>query len=162
MPAGRKTKPTKLKRNEGNPGKRPLPNKEPSAGSTVTKPETLNERSSLIWDKLESWLSKMELLDAADEIAMMIFCQSVDAYLTAQEFIDKNGSYYTTPTPTGGTMLRPVPQVAQRNQALIEIKAHYAEFGLTPASRSRLGTREQEEDPLAELMGAFQRNPVKN
>lgn len=155
---GRKPKPTKLKEKEGNPGKRKLHNTEPTAGGKISKPESLNDRAALVWDKLVAWLSAMNLLDAADEIALMVFCQSVDAYLTAQEFLNKNGTYYTTQTQTGGTMIRNFPQVANRNQALQEIKAHYAEFGLTPAARTRLGTTEQEDDPLAELLGSFQRN----
>lgn len=132
-------KPTVLKRLEGNPGRRPLNDREPQPGSGPPRmPRHLDEDARREWRRLVRILSRMRVLTEADGIGLATLCQAYSTLAKAQIQIAKTGILFKT--PNGYYQQNPLLRVVNQ-QAEIVIK-HLREFGLTPASRSRLTAEE--------------------
>ena len=152
---GRKPKPTAVKRLEGNPGKRPLNSREPIPPPTDIRcpawllPEAKNE-----WKRLSSALQAMGVLTMADVTAFSGYCQAYARWKEAEEFITQHGSIFKTPSG----YVQQVPQVSIAQQNLKIMQSFCAEFGLTPASRSRIiagegiGSEGLGSDPMERLL----------
>jgi len=132
-------KPTVLKRQEGNPGRRPLNDREPQpAKVTPTMPEHLDEDARREWRRLVRILRRMRVLTEADGIALGTLCQAQSTLAKAQIQITRTG--LVVKTPNGFVQQNPLLKVVNQ-QSEIVIR-HFREFGLTPASRSRLTAEE--------------------
>ena len=91
--AGRKPKPTALKKLEGNPGKRKLNTKEPVPGKGIPDcPKWLLPEAKEEWKRLCQKLSEMGVLTEIDMAAFAAYCQSYARWKEAQEHIDKLSS----------------------------------------------------------------------
>jgi P27 family predicted phage terminase small subunit len=139
---GRKPKPTRQKRLEGNPGKRRMPTDEPTPPATpaplLTAPVELqaNARARAEWDRLAPMLYRIRLATNADRSALVALCLEWARYLDATERIATLG--LIIPTPSGYPM--PNPYLAIATKALASCTKLWPELGLTPSSRSRLST----------------------
>ena len=132
---GRKPKPTAMKILEGNPGKRPLNDKEPiPPKGTIRCPTWLEPEAKKEWRRLSSSLETMGVLTTADIAAFAGYCQAYARWKEAEEFITKHGSVFRTPSG----YVQQVPQVSIAQQNLKIMQSFCSEFGLTPATRSRL------------------------
>ena len=95
--AGRKPKPTALKKLEGNPGKRKLNAKEPMPGKGMPDcPKWLLPEAKEEWKRLCQKLSEMGVLTEIDLAAFAAYCQSFARWKQAQEHIDSEGSTFET------------------------------------------------------------------
>ena len=95
--AGRKPKPTALKKLEGNPGKRKLNTKEPMPGKRMPDcPKWLLPEAKMEWERLCVKLSEMGVLTEIDMAAFAAYCQSYARWKEAQEHIDSEGSTFET------------------------------------------------------------------
>lgn len=75
--AGRKPKPTALKKLEGNPGKRKLNTKEPiPAKGMLNCPEWLLPEAKKEWERLADLMNQMGVLTEVDMAAFAAYCQS--------------------------------------------------------------------------------------
>ena len=75
--AGRKPKPTALKKLEGNPGKRKLNTKEPVPAKGMPDcPKWLLPEAKMEWERLCVKLSEMGVLTEIDMAAFAAYCQS--------------------------------------------------------------------------------------
>ena len=147
--AGRKPKPTAVKKLEGNPGKRKLNTKEPvpakgmPACSDWLMPEAKKE-----WERLAKLMNQMGVLTEVDMAAFAAYCQSYARWKEAQEHITSVGS--TFETDKGYQQQTPWVGIANTNQKLM-LQAS-SEFGLTPSSRSRIvagnGKAKETEDDM--------------
>lgn len=148
--SGPPPKPTGLKRLTGNPGKRALPKHEPKprAGRPAC-PSWLPAEARREWRRIVPELEAMGVLTRADGSALMGYCLAVADVRAAQEVLDSEGTTYTT--ASGYVAQR--PEVSMKRQALAQMKAFLTEFGLTPASRTRITATPKTEvlDPLEEL-----------
>ncbi len=145
--AGRKPKPTALKKLEGNPGKRKLNTKEPMPGKGMPDcPKWLLPEAKMEWERLCVKLSEMGVLTEIDMAAFAAYCQSYARWKEAQEHIDSEGSIFET--DKGYQQQTPWVGIANTNQKLMMQAA--SEFGLTPSARSRImaasGVGKDEED----------------
>ncbi len=132
---GRKPKPTALKVLEGNPGKHPLNLREPvPPKDAIQCPEWLEEEAKLEWDRLAPSLEAMGVLTSADLMAFAGYCQAYARWKEAEEFITQHGSIFQTPSG----YVQQVPQVSIAQQNLKIMQSFCSEFGLTPATRSRI------------------------
>jgi len=150
---GRKPQPTAVKRARGNPGKRPLNEHEPAGEPGLPDPP-----AHLTPDGLEAWLAigarveAMRVVQVQDAHALELLAEAWSEYLEARRYLVANGLTYTSQTPTG-TIRRPNPEVAIASDAWKRLKAMLSDFGLTPATRSRLEVAPPVEvDPLEELL----------
>ena len=91
--AGRKPKPTALKKLEGNPGKRKMNTKEPVPGKGMPDcPKWLLPEAKEEWKRLCQKLSDMGVLTEVDMAAFAAYCQSYARWKEAQQHIDEEGS----------------------------------------------------------------------
>lgn len=150
---GRKPKPTALKILEGNPGKRPLNAKEPKPPKSKIKcPNWLEPEAKKEWKRLAPALEAMGILTTVDITAFAGYCQAYARWKEAEEFISKHGSIFQTPSG----YVQQVPQVSIAQQNLKIMQSFCSEFGLTPATRSRIiadtGGEVDEADPMEKLL----------
>jgi len=148
---GRPRKPTNLKILEGNPGKRPLPVNEPKPRPiTPPCPSWLDREAKKVWNRLMPELERLHLMTIVDGEAFAAACQSWAIWVKCQRYLKKVG--LTFETPNGYIQQR--PEVAIGQKALADFRAFCTEFGLTPASRSRISIKvaEGEEDPMEALL----------
>ena len=125
---GRKPTPTAIKELEGNPGKRPLNQNEPKPKKTAPScPKWLDKEAKKEWRRLAAKMEQMGVLSEVDMAAFAGYCQ---CYARWKE----NGSLVRTPSG----YWQQVPQVSIAQQYMKQMERFAEQFGLTPASRSRL------------------------
>jgi P27 family predicted phage terminase small subunit len=133
---GRKPKPTLLKTLEGNPGKRPINEREPVPPDDLPDcPDYLNAVARAEWFHTAGVLQQMGLLSTADRTALAAYCVAFSRWLEAEELVKKYGTIVKSPTK-GFPMKSPYLTVA--DQAMESMRKFMVEFGLTPSSRSRI------------------------
>lgn len=145
---GRKPKPTELKVLEGNPGKRKLNDREPKPKKQApTCPKWLEDEAKKEWKRLAKKMEAIGILTEVDLAAFAGYCQSYARWKEAEEYLSANGATFTTPSG----YVQQVPQVSIA-QTYLKLMGKYAsEFGLTPASRSRLIADSKPEAPVDEM-----------
>ena len=147
--AGRKPKPTAVKKLEGNPGKRKLNTKEPNPGKGMPDcPAWLLPEAKTEWIRLSEKLNQMGVLTEIDRSAFAAYCQSYARWKEAEEFIEKHGTIVKTPSG----YWQQVPQVSIAQTNLKVMLKFCSEFGLTPSSRSRMIAGELNKDTAVDEM----------
>jgi len=133
---GRKPKPTLLKTLEGNPGKRPLNDREPVPPEGIPDcPDFLTNEARAEWFRIAKVLKEMQLLTLADRAALAAYCTAYGRWVEAEKQVQKYGTIVKSPHK-GFPMKSPYLTVA--DQALESMRKLMVEFGLTPSSRSRI------------------------
>lgn len=141
MPAGRRRKPTKLHILHGNPGRRPLPKNEPNPKVEAPQPpahivgEALKE-----WERISAELLKLGLLTHCDRAALAGYCAAWARWVEAENHLRLESMIFKA--PSGYPVISPWWSIA--NKALDHMAKFLTEFGLSPASRARLGSTKQE------------------
>src|SRR4051794_38547106 len=154
---GRRPKPTRIKALTGNPGKRPLNMHEPRPEPALPEcPLELNSVAKREWTRLAGELSKLNLITHLDRGALAAYCGAYALWAEAMEQIQKFGTIVKS--PTGYPIQSPYLAIANR-QAEIMLRVA-AEFGFTPASRSRISAPQESELPLLQLrLGEYGAEP---
>ncbi len=151
---GRKPLPTALKLLEGDRGKgrRPINKNEPvPPKGTIKCPSWLLPEAKKEWKRLAPALEAMGVLTMADEKDFAGYCQAYARWKEAEEFITQHGSIFKTPSG----YVQQVPQVSIAQQNLKIMQSLASEFGLSPATRSRIvtgGSEAASDDPMAKLL----------
>ena len=146
MVQGRKPKPTGTKKRTGNPGKRPLNDREPQYESGVPAcPKWLSKDAKAIWNTHGPELAKQGLLTVADEAVFATYCETYARYKKAAKGMEKEGLLRDG---------RKSPYVLIVETAAKQLVSIAAEFGLSPSSRSRVKASGGPEtvDPLTEIL----------
>lgn len=132
---GRKPKPTALKVLEGNPGKRQLNLNEPEPiAKAPSCPKWLEPEAKKEWRRLSKKMERLGILTEVDMAAFAGYCQAYARWKAAEEFISKHGAIVKTPSG----YWQQIPQVSIAQQYLKDMQKLAEQFGLTPASRSRI------------------------
>jgi P27 family predicted phage terminase small subunit len=156
MPVGRKNKPTALKILQGNPGKRKLNKHEPQPSGVATCPSHLDAGAKAEWKRVAKELKSIGLLTSVDRAAMGAYCCAYSRWAEAEKQIQKIGTVIRSPK-SGFPIAN--PHVSISNTALDLMRKFCVEFGLTPASRTRLQVEPAgREDPFAEFMAEIGAN----
>ena len=146
---GRPPKPTQLKRLQGNPGRRPLNEREPQPEGVPTRPEWLLPEAKREWSRIVPKLSELGLLAAIDRAALAGYCQWWARWVEAERALGLWGLTFTT--PNGYIQQRPEVAIAQK--ASDRCRQFCSEFGLTPSSRTRLRVPDKAPaDPFEEFL----------
>jgi P27 family predicted phage terminase small subunit len=146
---GRKPVPTRLKVLAGNPGKRPLNQSEPQPALAFPEcPSEVGPTARAEWDRLVPELGELGLLTHFDRAALAVYCGAYALWAEATAAIQKYGAIVKS--PSGYPMQSPYIGIANRQAELMIRLA--SEFGFTPASRSRIVSRQ--ELPLLTLFGS--------
>jgi P27 family predicted phage terminase small subunit len=135
MTAGRKAKPTALKRLEGNPGKRALNSKEPKPTMEIPEcPDHLKGAALAEWKRITVELQKLGILTKIDRAALVAYCTAWGDYVYACTVLNVEDDVIQS--LKGGRYQN--PWVAIKNGAMDRMVRIAAEFGMTPASRTRV------------------------
>ena len=150
---GRKPTPTAIKVLEGNPGKRPLNDREPQpAKKAPSCPKWLETDAKREWRRLSHKLEHLGILTEADMSVFASYCQAYARWREAEEFLSQHGTIFKTPSG----YVQQVPQVSIAMQNLKIMQSFCAEFGLTPSSRARLyantGEKTDTDDPMESVL----------
>ena len=89
------------------------------------------------WNRIVPILVEMKILTHADRVALTNYCVAYGRAVQAHQFIDEHGFSYSTETG-----FRKYPEVAILEKAQDQMRAFLQEFGLSPASRSRVAAHE--------------------
>lgn len=126
--------PTSLKLLRGNPGKRPINHDEPQPESFAAEPpEFLNAEGIAEWNRLVPILMQMKVLTAADYGALANLCKAHSVMLEAFREVAANGLVLDSPQG-----VKPNPAVKIAHDAMETENRLMQQFGLTPASRSKV------------------------
>lgn len=137
MTKGRKPKPSSLKVIEGNTARRPAKKELKAKAVMPPKPKTLSEAARKVWDEVAPELAELGVLARVDATTLETFCNNLVMMRRLQRFIDENGYSYTTETKNG-IMHRQFPEVGILQKCQTQHRAFMSEFGMSPASRTRL------------------------
>jgi P27 family predicted phage terminase small subunit len=148
--SGRKPKPTYLKVLEGNPGHRPLNKDEPKpAPVRPACPRHLSDEAKKEWRRIVPELEIVGLITRIDRAALAMYCEAWGRWLEAEEALRKYG--VMVKSPSGFPMQSPYLAVA--NKAMEQMRGLLTEFGMSPASRTRISVQEPDDaDPEFEAL----------
>jgi len=132
---GRKQTPTALKILKGNPGHRPINKNEPKfPASTPTPPAILGREGKREWRRIHKLFSAVGLITEADRTALALYCQAFEKWWEAARHLKEEGSIIKA--PSGYPIINPWESIEKNAKA--EMRSLISEFGMTPASRSKL------------------------
>ncbi len=148
---GRKPKPTHLKLVKGNPGKRPINEREPVPASKLPSPPAfLADGAKVEWGRVSEELYRIGILTGIDRAALAAYCQAYARWAAAEKAInamaevDLVAGGLLTSTSNGNKIQNPLVGIA--NKAAADMVRYAAEFGMTPSARSRIKAEGREED----------------
>jgi P27 family predicted phage terminase small subunit len=159
MPVGRPPKPTKLKILQGT-FQKCRAKEEPKIESLLKVPRPpksfkgdAHKRARAEWNRIAAELVDAGLLSNLDLVALECYCFAYERMLVAEEILVLEGLTFTS--PKGFIMQR--PEVSIASVARREVREFLTQFGMSPASRSRVAakkTKEVERDEMEELLRA--------
>ena len=147
--AGRKPIPTAVKILRGNPGRRPLNDREPRPKARLpSAPAFLSEGAKAEWRRTGRQLQKLGLMTEIDGPALALYCQTWERWREAEDKVREFGMVLMvggTPTvqPDGsvkrmGASLEISPYLSVATKAMSQMVKLLVEFGMTPSSRSKV------------------------
>jgi P27 family predicted phage terminase small subunit len=161
---GRTPKPTQLKRITDNPGRRPLNTNEPTPEEGVPDmPPGLSPAAQEEWHRIIPILQQMRVLTIAYSAAVAGYCQAYARWLDAEADIVANGSIIEEPIirrrrreddEVVGYKRKKNPAVAIANESMKIMRAFMSDFGLSPASLSKVSRNAEQEKGLDDLLDA--------
>lgn len=134
---GRKPKPTKLKLLQGNPGGRPLNPAEPVAqvpAKIPAPPAALSPNAKKHWKACMVHLHAARVYTVMDELAMIMFSEAFAEWVEARKKLEREGSVVYS--PNGYPQVSPYVTIS--NKAWDKMYKMLTEFGMTPASRTKV------------------------
>jgi P27 family predicted phage terminase small subunit len=163
---GRNRKPTAVRKLQGNAGKRKLNHREPKPKLGIPEmPRHLSKVAVLAWKRLIPILMAMKILTVADGDALAAYCSSIAQWAMAEAAIAKYGILCAELEPlTGVGVLKTNPAVRVKSDALRHMRSFESEFGLTPASRSKLqiNADSDDADPFENFLNAPEQTSKPN
>lgn len=130
-------KPTKLNKLQGNPGRRPLNQREPQPSPLERKPTAprwLSHAAKLQWKRLVTPLYECGLLTQVDQLALAMLCEAYATYQDARLLVEQEGMIAIS--EKGSPYLHPA--VGIMNSSRRELLTWAREFGMTPSARTRI------------------------
>lgn len=118
-------------------------------------PAHLSEIGREMWGYVVKLTDDAGVLTELDALAVEQLVEAYADWREARDIVQCEGTHYETENASGGKMIRPHPAVAMRADAARRFHSLMAEFGLTPASRSKVSARgdDGKEDPADSYFG---------
>ncbi|MEX3315692.1 phage terminase small subunit P27 family [Sulfitobacter sp. PS-8MA] len=151
---GRKPIPDKLKLVKGTARADRMNPDAPAANPGVaTAPEWLSERAAEIFAQLSATLLNMGIASPDDQVALALLSSRIEEVELMTAAIEDGGRTYDQKDENGNIrMRRAAPEVGLRNEAMRHAQSLLAEFGLTPAARSKVSAgKPADENPFKAL-----------
>lgn len=153
MPGPPKT-PTHLALVKGNPSKRAVNKKEPKPPSGVPPvPKHLDKMGKYWFKRIGEELDAVGVMTTLDSKALELLIEAYTEYRQHCDVLTEEGYTYKTVSATGEDIVKAHPAAVMKSDAWKRIRAMLSEFGMTPASRSKVGASgPAEADPLEEFL----------
>jgi P27 family predicted phage terminase small subunit len=152
MPTGRPPKSTRLRKLDGNPGKRPLNEREPRPTGPLVKPEFVTGEAAKEWDRAVGAMPD-GLYTAADAPVLAVYCVAWVLFRNALAQVAKEGM--TAVGSTGQKIAHPSIAVAAKQSEII-LRAS-DRLGMSPVARARLEVNDAPpQSKFAGLLGGAQ------
>lgn len=162
---GRKPKPTKLKILDGEPNKNRINPDEPQPKSEIPScPAHLSTPAKTEWKRIVVELGPLGLLTKIDRAELAAYCDAYGQWVLAKRKLNELASMspdklaFLYKTTNGNLIINPLLSVA--NKAREDMHKFLVEFGMTPASRSRISASPSldGQDDLDRLLNTSTRN----
>lgn len=153
MPGPPKT-PTHLALVKGNTSKRAVNKKEPKPPSGVPPvPKHLDKMGKYWFKRIGEELDAVGVMTTLDGKALELLIEAYTEYRQHCDVLTEEGYTYKTVSATGEDIVKAHPAAVMKSDAWKRIRAMLSEFGMTPASRSKVGASgPAEADPLEEFL----------
>lgn len=154
MATGRKKKPDHLKVLSGTAQPCRMNPDAPSANLGVADaPEWLSDRAAELFAQLSATLFGMGIASPDDQAALAMLASRLEEVELMTAAIEDGGRVYEQKDEEGNVrMVRARPEVGMRNEAMRHAQSLLAEFGLTPAARSKVSAgKAADENPFKAL-----------
>lgn len=152
-------KPTVLRELEGYPDHRPAPRDEPQPEKGARCPADLSADAKREWKRLAPILERMKVLTEADVTALANLCRDIVDEQAAAESLKEQGTVRAI-ADTGFVQVNPLFRIQAELRS--RINRALREFGLTPASRTRIRTEvAQRKDEAGVLDGEWAEQPKR-
>lgn len=139
MIRGRKPLPTVLHVLHGNPGKRALPTEPKFRDGTVSCPRELDKEARKEWRRvLKEYKNTPGLLKPMDRGALAVYCALWSQFVKLTLRVEAEG--LIVEDDEGRSRINPSQKALQ--QVITQLRKYLPEFGMTPSSRVRLGTKD--------------------
>ena len=133
--SGPPPQPTALKVLRGNPGRRPLNDREPKPDLDMPScPRELSDIAKREWKRIVHELHKLGMMTAIDRAALAGYCAVYGDFIEAEARIRQVGNLRKG--SDGEVKISPLFRM--RNTALDLMHRYLIEFGMSPSSRSRV------------------------
>jgi len=157
--AGRPRKPTALKIRDGEKNKNRINRNEPKPElSRPTCPQHLSGAAKYEWRRIVPELEKLGLLSQIDRAALAAYCSAYGRWVEAENQLRQlalmspqtKGLLYKT--PNDNLIINPLVRISKDSLELMH--RYLVEFGMTPASRTRIATavNPESDDPMDKLL----------
>lgn len=159
--AGRRPKPTALKKAEGNPGGRKLNENEVESeplSEDSPPPEHMSEQAKLAWCSIVENYAHTNVIQKTDELALEQLCETYADVRTLQEEIAITGMNIFSTNRSGVQNIKRNPAVGTLAAARKDLRMWLVEFGLTPSARAKLHSENNnnngEDDPFGDFLNS--------
>lgn len=148
--------PSHLRLVKGNPSKRAINKNEPKPPSGVPPiPKHFDKRGKYWFKRMGEELDAVGVMSTLDAKALELLVEAYTEYRHHCEVLDEEGYTYQTGSATGEKIVKAHPAAAMKADAWKRIRAMLSEFGMTPASRSKVEIKAPAgEDPFAKFLKA--------
>ena len=145
---GRPPVPTKLKLLKGTGQKCRMNPDEPQPPTEIPQPPThLSPDARKEWKRITPLLKELGIISEIDMTSLAMYCQSWGEHVKAEREIKKTGGQVIAEKDEEGKILRLAknPWLSVSKDARLLAHKFLVEFGLTPASRSRVSGKKKAE-----------------
>ncbi|WP_185982830.1 phage terminase small subunit P27 family [Aureimonas mangrovi] len=157
--AGRKRKPDHLKIVAGTAQPcRMNPDAPKAAADLPSAPEWLSDRGAELFLQLVAVIDEMGIASSADAAMLAMAASRLEEVEICTAVIEDGGRFFTSQIERDdedrivSQQIKGHPAVAQRSEAMRHAQSLLAEFGLSPAARSKVSvTKKPEENPFKAL-----------
>lgn len=156
---GRHAKPVELKKLNGNPGRRRLPDELVQLKRNIGEPPSwLDKSAKEVWHRLQPRIERLGFVYETDEEAFTMLCEAYGRYIDLAKVVKKYGDNgcYTTHSDRGSVRHMVRPEMTLLQDAYARVIKMMDRFGLSPSYRGKLGIQladPKKNDPMKDLLG---------
>jgi P27 family predicted phage terminase small subunit len=138
----------------GNPGHRPLPEREPKPPEGLpTEPESVkrDQVASSEWERICALtvLKNARVITVQDGPILEATCSAYSLWREARDILLEKGLTYETTNTTGGLVVKKRPEAEIEASAWTRYVGGLTHFGLSPASRGKVARIDDDEGKSA-------------
>lgn len=108
----------------------------------IDPPSWLGKVAKIEWRRIAKGLESLGLLKNESRTALAAYCEHYELWRQAKDLLKQHSPLLLVQTPNGAVQQSPYLSIVNRESELMH--KYMTEFGMTPASLTRIGTTKQE------------------